>query len=220
MSALRISVFAAAPAALTAAPAIVFRLRLAHETRIHALAMRVQVQIEARGRGYDEGERERLYELFGEPSLWTRTLGALTWAQTALMVPGFEGEAECELAVPCTYDLDVAAAKYLHGVREGAVPLRFLFTGTAFAVDGGVLHATPVAWDCEAAYRMPTRVWRDAMDRFFPGGGWIRLGQETLDRLLAVRGRGAHVSWDNTLDVLLASASAAKAALDVTGEPT
>ena len=34
--------------------------------------------------------------------------------------------------MPCTYDLEVAAAKYFYSLPDGDVPLRFHFNGTIF----------------------------------------------------------------------------------------
>jgi hypothetical protein len=51
---------------------------------------------------------------------------------------------------------------------------------------------------------MASDVWRSTIEQFFPGGGWIRLQRETLDRLQAFRGQRAAVSWDEAIDQLLA----------------
>ena len=34
---------------------------------------------------------------------------------------------------PCTYDFEVAAAKYLHSLEQGEIPLLLMFSGTVFA---------------------------------------------------------------------------------------
>lgn len=212
MSRPAITLLGASPAALMAAPAVSFRLRIDTGDRVHAIALRCQVQIEAPRRPYADEERERLYELFGDRPQFERLLRPLTWAQCSLVVPGFDRTIECDLQVPITYDLEVAAAKYLHGVRAGAIPLSFLFSGTMFRVSGGALQIEPVPWDVEAAFAMPADVWRAAMDRFFPGGGWLRVRQETLDRLQSFRGRAALVSWDEALGALLSRAEAERTA--------
>jgi hypothetical protein len=49
------------------------------------------------------------------------------------------------------------------------------------------------------------------MDQFFPGGGWVRLQRETLDRLQAFRGRQAVTTWDETIDALLQLAASQQA---------
>jgi hypothetical protein len=50
---------------------------------------------------------------------------------------------------------------------------------------------------------MPAQVWHMAMDRFFPGGGWLRLRRETIDRLQTFRGRQAVITWDEAIERLL-----------------
>src|SRR5207253_11361437 len=101
------------PAAQTASPAITFRMRIAAGSeRVHAIALRCHVRIDARRRGYALDERKRLYELFGDASQFDRLLRPVTWSQCSLVVPTFDGQIECDLPVACTYDLEVAAAKY------------------------------------------------------------------------------------------------------------
>lgn len=196
------------PASPTASPAITFRLQIDNAGgRVHALLLRCQARIEARVRRYAADEQQRLYELFGSPSQWERTLHAVTWAHTALVVPSFDQHVAVDLSVPCTYDLQVASAKYLHAIRDGVVPVSVLFSGSMFRTDGERLCVEPVPWECEASFPMPARVWRDAMDQFFPGGGWIRLQRDTLDRLQACRGRCAAATWDEAIDRLMEQAA-------------
>ena len=215
MTVLAIAVTDARPAPQIGAPAITFRLYVEDLLggRVHAVVLRCQVRIEPRRRRYTDAEQERLYELFGDPAQWDRTLQAVTWSHTSLVVPGFERRAEVDLTVPCTYDLEVASAKYLHAVRDGDIPLVFLFSGTIFragdagaargVVETGSFIVEPVSWDLEATFRMPSAVWRATMDQFFPGGGWLRLQRETIDRLQAFRGQQAVVTWDEAIDLLL-----------------
>jgi hypothetical protein len=210
MTALTIAVVDARPAPYTAAPAIAFRLQI-HDAgggRVHALALRCQARIEPRGRRYTKDEQARLYELFGDVSMWDRSLRGVTWAHCAILVPSFDEQIEVDLQVPCTYDLEVASAKYLHALREGDVPLVFLFSGTMFQADGAGLRVEPVSWDLESSFRMPAAVWRAAMEQFFPGGGWLRVQRDTIDRLQEFRGRHALVTWDETIDRLLQQARA------------
>src|ERR1044072_8292405 len=96
--------------------------------------------------------------------------------------------------------LVVVSGRYVSRIREVDVPLVFLFSGMAFRT--GLVQ--PVPWDREASYRMPASVWRSTMDRFFPGGGWLRVSSDTIDRLQAFRGRQALVSWDDVIDRLFA----------------
>jgi hypothetical protein len=213
MTTLAVTVIGAAPSAQTAAPGITFRLRIEDLSgaRTHALALRCQTRIEPRGRRYTEDEQARLYELFGDPSQWDRTLRGVTWAHSTILVPAFDARIDVDLPVACTYDLEVASAKYLHAIRDGDVPLVFLFSGTIFKApdprDAGGFSVEPVPWDCEASFRLPAQVWHAAMDQFFPGGGWLRLDRNTIDRLQAYRGRHAVVSWDEAIDLLLNDAA-------------
>jgi SAM-dependent methyltransferase len=198
------------PAPATVVPTALFGLRVgttAASMRVHALALRVQVQIETRRRRYTPDEQDRLYEVFGSPPGWDRALKPLVWMQTTVLTPGFTSTVEIDLPVPCSYDFEVAAVKYLHALRDGEIPLRFLFSGTAFLEHDGVISVAPVAWDSEAAFRMPAARWRDVMDAFFPDSAWIRIRRETLDALHACRGRQAAPDWDAVLTALLRTAA-------------
>jgi hypothetical protein len=209
MTMLAVTVVEARPSAQAAAPGITFHLRIENvaETRVHTIVLRCQVRIEPRGRRYSAAEQQRLYELFGDPSQWDRTLRGFVWAQTSLVVPSFEQQIDIDLPVACTYDLEVASAKYLHALHDGTIPLAFLFSGTVFTADGRGFSVEPVSWDVEATFRMPAALWRSAMDQFFPGGGWLRLRRETIERLQAFRGRQAVVSWDEAIERLLEQAA-------------
>jgi hypothetical protein len=209
MTILAVTVLDARPSAQTGAPGITFRVRIESMSgaRVHAVALRAHVRIEPRGRRYTKEEEDRLYELFGDVSQWDRTLRGVTWAHATLVVPSFEHQIDVDLPVGCTYDLEVASAKYLHAIREGDVPLLFLFSGTIFGASQSGLSVEPVPWDLDAPFRMPARVWQSAMDGFFPGEGWIRLQRATIDRLQAFRGRQAVVTWDEAIDRLLQYAS-------------
>ncbi|WP_035844482.1 DUF6084 family protein [Kitasatospora azatica] len=187
-----------------AGPTLVFRLRITAtpDTRVHAIALRCQLRIEPAKRGYQPVEADGLADLFGERSRWGSTLQPLQFAEVALMVPGFTGETEVDLAVPCSYDLDIAATRYFQALGEGEVPLLMLFSGTAFTGATG-FHVEPVPWDREARLRLPVAVWREMVDQHFPGCGWVRLSQDTMAELLAFRSRRALPSWELTVRELL-----------------
>ncbi|MEU9370929.1 DUF6084 family protein [Streptomyces avermitilis] len=187
-----------------AGPTLLFRLRVtaADNARVHALALRCQIRIEPARRGYESAEADGLADLFGERSRWGNTLQPVQFAQVSLMVPGFTGETEVDLVVPCTYDLDIAATRYLAALKGGEVPLLMLFSGTAFTGAGG-FRVEPVPWDREAAFRMPVSAWREMVEQHFPGCGWIRLPRDTMDALLAYRSQRALPSWEATVRALL-----------------
>jgi len=114
---------------------------------------------------------------------------------------------EVELPVPCTYDLEVASARYLQGLDDGTIPLLLLFSGTVFVATEQGFSVELVPWSAEASYRMPVAVWRELVDAHFPGSAWLRCSRETLDALSAYKARHALPTWDATLAELLAQAT-------------
>ncbi|MFF4586272.1 DUF6084 family protein [Streptomyces sp. NPDC001388] len=187
-----------------AGPTLVFRLRVtaSGDTPVHALALRCQIRIEPARRAYAPAEADGLKDLFGERSRWGSTLQPVQFAQVPLMVSSFTGETEADLVVPCTYDMDIAATRYLDALTDGEVPLLLLFSGTAFTGAGG-FQVEPVPWDREASFRLPVATWREMVEQHFPGCGWIRLPRDTMAALLAYRSRHALPSWEATLKALL-----------------
>jgi hypothetical protein len=191
-----------------AVPTLRFRTRLQERTgaTIHAIALRTQVRIEPQRRRYSPDEESRLFELFGATPLWGDSLKPFLWTHLDTMITGFEAETETELAVTCTYDFEVAGAKYLHGLGDGEVPLLFLFSGTVFVKGASGFAVELVPWHLESRYRLPVSLWRQAMDAYFPNSGWLRLSRPTIDRLQRFRADRALPTWEETFEVLLKSA--------------
>lgn len=207
MTLLRFQILDARPEKHAAVPTLLFRLRVeeAGGQQVQAIALRCQIQIDARRRSYSAEEKDRLFGMFGEAERWGQTLRSIPWTNTLLMVPEFERSVEVDLPVPCTYDLEVSCAKYFHALEGGEIPLTFLFSGTVFAKGDNGLQIAQVPWDREAGYRLPVRVWRELMDAYYPGGGWIRLRRESLDALERFRSRRALMTWDDAIDALIES---------------
>ena len=173
---------------------------------VRSVALSVEIRIAATRRTYNPAERERLAEVFGHDDEWRRNLHSMHWTTLAVNVPPFDGSTEVDLPVTCTYDLEVTGARYLNGLDHGQIPLEFLFSGSVFYADpSGRLQIGRVGWDQEASYRLPVAVWRDMIDRHFPGQAWLRLGRESFDRLAAYKARHTHMSWDDAIDSLLDS---------------
>jgi hypothetical protein len=191
-------------------PLLSFRLQISQPppaAPIHSVMLHAQIQIVAPQRDYNEREQERLRELFGEPSRWGQTLRARLWTHGQTLVGPFTGATEAELAVPCTYDLNIASAKYFYALEEGDVPLVFLFNGTIFypATDG-TLQVQQVSWDTECAYRVPVSLWRKMMEEHYPNSAWLYVDREIFDRLYAYKRRHSLATWERTLDELLLAA--------------
>jgi hypothetical protein len=201
----------AQPDRYAAVPTLQLKLRISETTgaQVHAIALRCQIRIEPQRRRYSAEEADGLLELFGEPARWGDTLKPMQFATVALMVPGFTGSIEVDLPVPCTYDFEVAAAKYLHALGDGEVPLLLLFSGTIFTKGLSGFSVTQVPWHKEARYRLPVSVWREIMDRFFPGAGWIRIRRDTLDALQRAKAVRALPTWDDVLEALFKEAGEA-----------
>ena len=108
--------------------------------------------------------------------------------------------------LPLSYDVEVAAHKYLAALEEGEVPLILLFSGTVFSGALGQLSVQPVPWHKETQVRMPVAVWREAMDAHFPGQAWLRLSRTAYDDLATYRGEHGLVGWDDVVARLLREA--------------
>jgi hypothetical protein len=212
MSELAFDVIGAEPDRYAAAPTLVFKLRVTETTGtpIHVLALRCQIRIEPQRRRYAPAEEERLLAVFGETPQWGDSLRPFLWTHASAMVSSFSDSTDVDLAVACTYDLDVAAAKYLHSLGDGEVPLILLFNGTVFAKgrQDGEISVDPVPWHKELSYRLPVAVWREMMDLYFPNSGWLRLQRETLDALERYKASGAFFTADQALEALLKEAGA------------
>jgi hypothetical protein len=195
----------ARPERYAAAPTLLFRLRISETggTPIHTIALRCQLRIEPGRRRYSAVEAERLHDLFGDVSRWADTLKPVQFAMVSTMVPGFTGSIEVDLSVPCTYDLNVSAARYLAGLEEGGAPLLMLFSGTVFARTDNGFRVEPVPWSAECSYRLPTEVWQEMMDQYFPNAGWLRLNRDTLDALARYKSAQALPTWEAAIESLL-----------------
>lgn len=189
----------------TAAPALTFRIQIrdAGRASIHSVLLRVGVQIQPRRRKYDAPEQDRLFDLFGSSARWSETVRPLLWTNATLLTAAFDGETETDLTIPCTYDLEVASAKYFNALDDGEIPLLFLFSGTVFAKAEGGFRIEQISWEKEAPFRLPVRTWKEAMESHFPESGWIRLRRSSVDALQRIKSREALLTWDDVVDALV-----------------
>ncbi len=81
-----------------------------------------------------------------------------------------------------------------------------LFSGTIFRRTERGFNVEQIAWDLEAAYRLPLRVWRDAMNFHFPNTAWLRLQKDTFDELYRFKAKRAMTTWDQAVTELLSLA--------------
>jgi Family of unknown function (DUF6084) len=189
-----------------AVPSLLFKLRIENleEEPIRSISLNTQIRIAATQRHYDAGEQERLLELFGAPSRWKDTLRSLLWTHTVLQVRQFSGSTVADMPVPCTYDLEVVAAKYFYALEDGEVPLEFLFSGTVFyAGEDGRLQVERISWEKEAEFRLPVRLWKEMMEQYFPNSAWIRLRRDVFDQIYDYKVRKGLPTWEAAVEALL-----------------
>jgi hypothetical protein len=214
MPELSFTVLDVAPEPYAVVPNLLAHVRIEETTgeQVHALALRAQVRIEPQRRRYDDIEEQALLDLFGGRARFAQTLKPFLWLHTSTVAQGFTGTTEIDLVLPCTYDFDVSGTTYLHALRDGDIPLLFLFSGTVFCRGDTGFSVTQVPWDLEARYRMPVAVWRDLMEAHFPGTEWVRMRRDTVEALAHYRHVRGLTSWDGVVETLLAGA------LDAVGE--
>ena len=156
-----------------AGPTVVFKMRATETSgaHVHALALRCQARVEPVRRSYSDSEAAQVVDLFGERSRWGQTMQTMQLAFMTQVLPGFTGSTTFELVMPCSYDIEVAAHKYLAGLEDGLVPLVLLFSGTVFTGSPGTISVVPVPWHKEASVRMPVHGVARGDGRALPGAG-------------------------------------------------
>lgn len=197
-------------AKFSATPQLSFNLQLTGanpDETIHTVALRCQIQIEVTRRRYSPSDQEKLRDLFDAPDRWSQTLRSLLWTHVTLNVPSFKDSTVVELPVPCTFDFNVAATKYFHGLADGEVPLCFQFSGTIFYAHGHGEHlqVAPIPWSKEARFSLPVKVWQEMMESYYPGCAWLTLRRDVFERLYEYKVRHGIPTWEETIDSILQS---------------
>lgn len=205
MTEVTFAVLDVAPEPYAVTPILTARIGVAAvgDEPMHAIALRCQVRIDPLRRGYTDDEAAGLLDLFGARERWSTTQRAFLWQHGTAMVPGFSGATQVDLPLECTYDFEVAASKYLHALRDGKIPLQFLFSGTVFVPGTRGFAVQQVPWDREDRYDMPVSVWRDLIAQHYPNTGWLRLGHETIDELAAYKSEHGLLSFDDAIAALI-----------------
>jgi len=198
-------------------PLLIFNLEATNtpaEEVIQSATIQAQIQFQCPQRAYNETEKEKLVELFGTPERWGQTLRNRLWTHASTTLGTFSGRTTARVAVPCTFDLNVSAAKYFYALEEGDVPLLFLFSGTVFySAQDGRLQMQRISHEKECGWRMPVNVWRELMEEHWPNSAWITLHREVFDRLYEFKRRSGFATWEQTVEKLLADVEAPDAIL-------
>ena len=200
------TVLGARPVKYAAAPMLALDLQVT-ETRgrqVYMLALTIQLMIEPARRAYDEVAHERLVELFGAPERWAVTTRSLVWSTLDVVVPAFTGRTTVTVPIACHYDLELAAAKYLHSLTDGEAPLALHFNGMVYypGEDGG-LQIVLLPWSNSIGFRMPVRVWHETIEHYYPGTAWVGLRSQTLEALQRAKLARGLATLDDTVTALL-----------------
>ena len=209
MTEVTFAVLDVAPEPYAVTPVLTARVGIAAvgDDPVHAIALRCQVRIEPLRRGYTDDEAAGLLDLFGPRERWSTTQRTFLWQHSTAMVPGFTGATQVDLPLECTYDFEVAAAKYLNALRGGMIPLQFLFSGTVFVPGARGFAVQQVPWDREDRYDMPVSVWRQLIEQHYPNTGWVRLRHDTLDELAAYKSQRGLLGFDDAIASLLSAST-------------
>jgi Family of unknown function (DUF6084) len=191
------------------APTIALHIEISNkppDEAIQTVILNCQIQIEATRRSYARAEQDKLRDLFAEPERWGQTLRPLLWTNLTTNVPGFTGSVGINLAIPCTFDLDVTAAKFFHAVESGIVPITLLFSGTIFYYAAGdLLQAAPIPWDSEARFNLPVKIWKESIDLHHPNTAWLGLRRDNFERLYDFKVRHGLATFDEAIEMMLAN---------------
>jgi hypothetical protein len=190
-------------------PTLRFRLEISATAPTENISLQCQLRIEPMRRAYGGSEHDRLADLFGDKARWGETLKSFLWANLPVNVPRFNETALVDVMVPCSFDFDVAATKYFHGLEGGEVPVSLLFSGSLFYRDEqDRLQISQLSWSHGVNYRLPAALWHALMDQYYPNAAWLRLDRDTFERLYALKRRMGVASFDAALTQLLAGPEA------------
>jgi hypothetical protein len=203
------AVLGARPVKYAAAPMLALDLQITESAgrEVYMLALSIKLMIEPARRAYDEAAHERLVELFGAPERWAVTTRSLVWSALDVVVPAFTGQTTVAVPIACHYDLELAAAKYLHSLTDGDAPLALHFNGMVYypGEEGG-LQIVLLPWSNSIGFRMPVAVWQETIEHYYPGTAWVGLRAPTLEALQKAKLHRGLATLDDTLTALLREA--------------
>ena len=207
------AVIGSRPVRYAAAPMLSLDLQVSEPSgrEVYMIALHVQVMIEPARRAYDAATRAKLLELFGDPERWAVTTRSLVWTQLDVLVPAFTGSTTVAIPVACSYDLELAAAKYLHSLPDGMAPMALHFNGTVYyRGEDGALQMVLVPWSTSIDFRLPVSVWRETIAHYYPKMGWAAVGIDTLEALQQAKLARGLATLDATVAALLAESGTAR----------
>jgi len=189
-----------------ASPTLALKLAIHTDSTlpIHSILLRTQIMIEVSRRHYSASEQEQLFDIFGPPERWSDTLKSMLWTHVVTVVPAFQGTTEVDLLVPCSFDFNVAAIKYFHGLEKGEIPLTLLFSGTIFyATELLQMQVAQIPWEKETKFRLPVETWRDVIEHYYPNSVWLCLRKDVFQRLYIFKMQNGIPTWEETIEEIL-----------------
>jgi hypothetical protein len=196
----------AAVVAHAASPLLALTLRVDNAPaaeEVEAVLLTCQVRIDADRRGYSTEEKDKLRDLFGEASVWSRSVRGMLWTHATATVPPFRESVRVDVHLPCSFDLSVAATKYFYALEGDEVPLTLQFGGSAFYRAAEGLQVARIPWDREATFRLKVAVWKDMMATYYPDSAFLALRTDVFDRLYRYKVRHGLPTWEHALEKLL-----------------
>jgi Family of unknown function (DUF6084) len=183
---LEFAALGARPVKYAAAPMLAIDLQISETTGrdVYMVALTIQLMIDPARRRYDDSTRERLVELFGPAERWAVTTRSLVWSKLDVLVPAFTGSTTVTIPIACHFDLELAAAKYLHSLPDGVAPLALHFNGMIYyPTETGGLQMALIPWSKSIDFPMPVSVWQDTIAHYYPGTAWIAVRTDTFEAL-------------------------------------
>jgi hypothetical protein len=191
-----------------AAPTLSFTMEIEDTSgrEVFMSGLTVGIHIEPAKRAYQEQDKAKLVELFGEVHRWKTTAQRMVWSIETVLLPSFTGKTRVEVRVACNYDLELSAAKYFYSVSDGEIPLAFHFNGSIYyAADAGRLQVVQIPWDSICDFKMPIEVWSEMIDSYYPYRGWVPVHRDTLDALQRLKANRGSPTFDAAISELLAN---------------
>ena len=189
-----------------AAPTLRFRSGPATSRgrRLFTIALTAVITIEPSKRRYDEPTRERLVELFGEPSGGRRRRRTSAGRRPTCSSRRSRARPSSSSSSRAPTTSSSPRPSTSTGSPTATAPLRFHFNGTVFyEADDGRMQIVQVPWDRSPRFGMPVEVWREAIDAAYPYRAWVRSHTDTLERLQRRKAERGLPTFDAVVDELL-----------------
>ena len=103
------------------------------------------------------------------------TTRSLVWAQLDVLVPAFTGSTTVAVPIACSYDMEVASAKYLHSLPDGEAPLALHFNGIDL-LPAATTAGCRWCWSpgrARSTFRMPVVGLAETIEHYYPNTGWV-----------------------------------------------